>query len=84
MKEEKTQEINELMERQIDRQRDRQTDRLTERQIDKSSEQNLPSKSVKFGYYLKKVILKSLNQMSQIIEICLKSAYVLVYKELML
>ena len=48
------------------------------------SEQNLPSKSVKFGYHLKKVILNALNRMSQIIEIRLESAYVLVYKELML
>ena len=49
-----------------------------------SSEQNLPSKSVKFRYYLKKVTLKTLNRMSPIIEIRLESAYVLVYKELML
>ena len=48
------------------------------------SKENFPLQSIKFGYYLIKVMLKPMNRMSQIIELHLESAYVLVYKELKL
>ena len=36
------------------------------------SEENLLSQSIKFGYYLKKVMLQTMNRMSQIIELRLE------------
>ena len=36
------------------------------------SEENLLYQSIKFGYYLKKVMLQTMNRMSQIIELRLE------------